>query len=301
MGSAPVEKIAVEGRQLAWRTVGAGPPLLLINGYAASGEDWDPTFLAGLAGSFAVICPDNRGVGASELGAPELTIDGMAADLAALLQALEIERATVVGWSMGGFIAQRLACRSPDRVAALVLLATDPGGPDSVSAAAADWSRLIDHSGTPRERAARLISLLFPADLAKEIDRQFGELVAVSQARLSPRTLQAQEAAMESWHQAAPPSPAPKEVPPTLVVHGDLDIVIPTANATALVGRWPGARVEILSGCAHAVMAQEPDRVAGLLRTVATAEPTCPQRQRTPLTPGRAMPEEGLEPPTRGL
>lgn len=266
MGSAPVEKIAVEGRQLAWRTVGTGPPLLLINGYAATGEDWDPTFLGRLADSFAVICPDNRGVGASELGTGELTIDGMAADLEALLDALQVERATVVGWSMGGFVAQRLATRAPTRVEALALLATDPGGPDSVPAAAADWSRLMDHSGTPRQRATRLISLLFPPDLATEIDRQFGEVVAAAQAQLSPHTLRAQKAAMESWHRTAPPSLAPAELPSTIVVHGDLDAVIPAANATALASHWPGARVKVLAGCAHGVMAQEPDRVADLLR-----------------------------------
>ena len=266
MGSAPVGEIELEGRRLAWRNLGEGPPLLLINGYAATSEDWDPTFLAALAESFEVICPDNRGVGASALGGEELTIDGMAADLEALLGALGIERATVAGWSMGGFVAQRLAARAPARIAALALLATDPGGPDSVPAAAADWSRLVDHSGTPRERAARLISLLFPPGLATEIDRRFGEVVAVAQAGLSSRTLQAQEAAMESWHRAARSSSRGGGSPPTLIVHGDLDAVIPVANATALATIWPGAWVEILPGCAHGLMAQEPQRLAGLIR-----------------------------------
>jgi pimeloyl-ACP methyl ester carboxylesterase len=55
MGSQPVREIEVEGRRLVWRTVGEGPALLLINGYAASGEDWDPSFLAGLAQSFELI------------------------------------------------------------------------------------------------------------------------------------------------------------------------------------------------------------------------------------------------------
>jgi pimeloyl-ACP methyl ester carboxylesterase len=271
MGLAPVEKIAVEGCQLAWRTVGAGPPLLLLNGYAATGEDWDPTFLARLAESFTVVCPDNRGVGASELGATELTVAGMAADLEALLDALEIERVTVVGWSMGGFIAQRLACSAPDRIAALALLATDPGGPDSAPAAAADWSRLVDHSGTPRERATRLISLLFPPDLAPAIDRQFGEVVAAAQAQLSPRALRAQERAMESWHRTEHPRRVATASPPTLIAHGDLDTVIPAANAAALASRWPGARVEILAGCAHGLMAQEPRLLADLIRALGDA------------------------------
>jgi pimeloyl-ACP methyl ester carboxylesterase len=270
MGSEPGGHFEVEGRRLAWRRLGEGPPLLLINGYAATGADWDPGFLAALAESFAVVCPDNRGVGGSELGAAELTIDGMAADFEALLDALAIERAVVVGWSMGGFVAQRLAVRAPHRIAALALLATDPGGRDAVPAAAADWRRLTDHSGAPRERATRLISLLFPPDLAPEVDRQFGELVAAAQAQLSPAALQAQEAAMASWHRDGPVSLlAAAQAPPTLVAHGDLDVVIPAANAAVLGARWPDAQVEILSGCAHGLMAQEPQRLADLIRSLA--------------------------------
>jgi pimeloyl-ACP methyl ester carboxylesterase len=278
MASADSGQVEVEGRRLAWSATGAGPPLLLINGYAATGADWDPTFLAELGESFRVIRPDNRGVGSSELGEGDMTIDGMAADMEALLSGLEVERATVVGWSMGGFVAQRLAVRAPARVAALALLATDPGAPDSVPAAAADWARLTDHSGTPRERATRLISLLFPPELAKETDRQFGELVAAAQAALSPQSLQAQEAAMARWHRDERPShPASADPAPTLVAHGDLDVVIPAANAAALAAHWPGAKVEILSGCAHALMAQKSARVAVLVRALTSpvCEPKC--------------------------
>jgi pimeloyl-ACP methyl ester carboxylesterase len=270
MASAPVGEIEMDGRRLAWRSLGEGAPLLLINGYAATSEDWAPTFLAALGESFEVICPDNRGVGASGLGAAELTIDGMAADLEGLLDALAIERATVVGWSMGGFIAQRLVARAPARVAALALFATDPGGPDSMPADPADWARLTDHSGTPRERATRLISLLFPPDLAAEIDRQFGEVVAAAQARLAPRTLRAQEATIDAWHRDYPQVQVAALAPPTLIAHGELDAVIPVGNAAVLATRWPGAQVEILAGCAHGLMAQESKRLVDLVREMTT-------------------------------
>jgi pimeloyl-ACP methyl ester carboxylesterase len=269
MGSAAAGEIEVEGRRFAWRTAGRGAPLLLINGYAATGEDWDPGFLAALGEAFEVICPDNRGVGESGPGDGELTIDGMAADLESLLDALEIERLPVVGWSMGGFLAQRLAARSPDRVAALALLATDPGAPGAVAADPETWSRLVDHSGTPRQQASRLISLLFPPGLAAVIDHQFGEIVAAARANLSPAALRSQEAVMDAWHRDGPPALGAGTAPPTLIVHGDLDEVIPPANAAALAARWPGARVEILEGCAHAVMAQEPRRVAEAIVAVA--------------------------------
>jgi pimeloyl-ACP methyl ester carboxylesterase len=138
-----------------------------------------------------------------------------------------------------------------------------------VAAEAATWARLTDQSGSTREQASRLISLLFPPDLAAEIDRRFGAIVAAARAKLSPLALRAQEMAMEAWHRDGPPAgDEAVEPPPTLVLHGDLDVVIPPANAEALARRWPGARVEVLAGCAHALMAQEPERVAESIRAL---------------------------------
>jgi pimeloyl-ACP methyl ester carboxylesterase len=241
------------------------PPLLLVNGYAATGADWDPTFLAELGRSHRVIAPDNRGMGAIPLGDEELTVDLMAADLEHLLDAEGIERLPVVGWSMGGFVAQQLARRAPGRVTALALLDTDPGGPEAIAAGPAVWDQLVDHSGTPREQSSRLIALLFPSPLAAEIDRQFGELVAAAREQLSAAALSAQEAAMASWH-SNDPGPMPADLPPVLVLHGGEDVVIPAANAPLLAQRWAGAQAGLFAGCGHALMAQEPQRVAELIR-----------------------------------
>ncbi|HEV7770463.1 MAG TPA: alpha/beta hydrolase [Solirubrobacterales bacterium] len=261
--------IEIEGRHFAHHAVGAGPQLLLINGYAATAADWDPTMLAGLARSFELICPDNRGVGDSELGGEPLTIDGMAADLEGLLDTLGLERVPVVGWSMGGFVAQRLVQRAPKRVERLALLSTDAGGPGAVLAAPEDWGRLTDHSGTSREQASRLISLLFPPPVAAEIDRQFGEVVAAARAELSLQALAAQEAAMDSWHaeDGSGPAGAPEGAGAlsVLIAHGSEDVVIPVANAAVLADHWPGAEVELFAGGGHAFMAQEPQRIAELL------------------------------------
>ncbi len=262
----PPATIEVEGRTLAWRTFGAGPPLLLVNGYAATSADWDPTFIAELGRTRRLICPDNRGLGGSSLGPGELSIDAMAADCEALLDRLEVERAPVAGWSMGGFVAQRLAERSPARVEALALIDTDPGGPTAIAAEPQVWARLVDHGGTPREQATRLISLLFPPGPAAEIDRRFGEIVAAGRAQLPGAALSAQEAAMEAWRREERPRLGAGEGPPGLVVHGREDVVIPVANAALLGERWPGAGVETFAGCGHAVMAQEPQRVAAAIR-----------------------------------
>src|SRR5690349_7131419 len=93
----------------AYRSLGAGPPLLLVNGYAGTSADWDPAFLEPLASERTVICPDHRGMGGSAPGHEEVTVESMAADVLRLMDALAIERAPVAGWSMGAFVAQALA------------------------------------------------------------------------------------------------------------------------------------------------------------------------------------------------
>jgi pimeloyl-ACP methyl ester carboxylesterase len=253
------------GRSLAWTAVGAGPALLLLNGYAGAGRDWDPAFLGALAAHFRVVCPDNIGLGDSILAAEAEVggVEGMTADSIALLDALEIDRAAVVGWSMGGMIAQSLVRAVPERVAAVGLISTHTGGPDCVDAAdPAVWQRLIDHSGTPREQATRLLSLLFTPERAPEADDRFGEIVAVARAALPERVLFMQEDAIVAWHARLTSLPLADPAIPVAVVHGSDDTVVPPANAEVLARFHPGAKVQIVPGCAHAPMAQEPDAVA---------------------------------------
>jgi 3-oxoadipate enol-lactonase len=261
------------GRAIAWTAVGEGPPLLLLNGYAATGADWDPVFLGGLAAHFRVITPDNVGLGRSTLAEGEAVggAAGMTVDAVALLDALGIERATVVGWSMGGFVAQSLARAAPDRVAALGLISTHPGSTDTVDAAPGVFQVLIDHSGTPREQATRLLSLLFPPDRAAEADERFGDLVAAARAELPEPVLFMQEEAIVDWHNRPTALPVLDPAIPTAVIHGGSDTVVPPGNAEALARFHPGASVTLLPECAHAPMAQEPAAVAEAIIAVARA------------------------------
>jgi pimeloyl-ACP methyl ester carboxylesterase len=263
----------IDGRRFAWSELGEGPPLVLVNGYAASSADWDPTFTAALARAFTLICPDNRGTGDSELGDPDaLTVDAMVDDVEALLDELRLGRPALAGWSMGGYVVQRLALRSPQRESAIALLATGPGGGAGVPAEPYVWERLTDHSGTPREQATRLIALLFPPDIAPAIDEQFGELVAEARAAFSPRTLAAQERVLAAWQDE--PQPAPGEgAPPALVIAGELDVIAPPGNADALAALWPQTIVERIAGGGHAFMAQEPERVAASIASFVLDRP----------------------------
>ncbi len=265
----PVERndaIEIEGRRLAWRSFGKGPPLLLITGYSGAAAGWDPQFLAALGRSFEVIYPDNRGMGDSQLGElrEPLTIEAMAADIEALLDALEIERLPVAGWSMGGFIAQALAIQAPARVEALILLATNPGGDAAVPGDPAAFERLTDHSGTPREQATRLIELVFPANVAAEMNQRIGDVVAADRAALSPATLAAQRAAIGAWSTKGLDRPGASS-PPVLAVCGSEDAVIRPENTDRLADRWPNCRTERFEGDGHALQAQEPERLAALI------------------------------------
>lgn len=256
----------VAGRRFAWRALGTGSPLLLAQGYAGTADDWPPDFLAALSRSFSLLLPDNRGMGGSELGDPgEVTIDSMAADLEALLDELEIERVPVLGFSMGGFVAQALAARAPERVESLALFSTDPGGPEAIRAEPADWGRLVDHSGSPRERAARTIEVIFPPEVAPDFEREFGELVAAAQAALDPAALLAEERAMAQWWATPLDAGDRSQVAPVLIGHGAEDIVIPPGNAELLATRFPGARVELFAGAGHAFAAQHPEAAADLV------------------------------------
>jgi 3-oxoadipate enol-lactonase len=258
-----------DGRRLAWRESGEGPVLLLLQGYSGTAADWDPTFLGELADGHRVVCPDPRGMGESSWGdaVEPITVASMAADALAVLDALGVDRAVVVGWSMGGFVAQALTCAAPSRVSFLGLIGTDAGGPTAVLADAADWARLVDTSGTPREQATRLLDLLFPQPLAGQLDAQVGDLVAQAKAVLDPAVLKAQESAIEGWHRA-PVGPVPVGAPPVVAVAGSVDVVIPAANLSLIAARWPGSRTEVIDGAGHGVMAQEPQQVAALLRAL---------------------------------
>lgn len=267
------ESISIDGRRYAFCAVGEGPPLVLLNGYSATAADWDPTLLGDFAAAFTVICPDHRGMGESELGDLwSLTIEGMADDVLALMDAQSIDAAPVVGWSMGGFVAQRLTVAHPERVSALVLMGTDPGGPLAVRASPEAWTQLTDHTGTPREQATRLIPLLFPPALVPAIDAAFGDLIAEARAALSLPALVAQQGAMEAWHAIDQPRPDPATAPRVLVMVGTHDVVIPPQNAETLAAVWPDCEIDRFAEGGHAFFAIEPNRAAERIRIFSGGE-----------------------------
>ena len=261
------EKLQADGAQIAYRRIGNGRPLAVLNGFAATSADWDPSFIDALASSNELILIDNRGIGFSTDNGRPFDVEQLADDAARVIEVLGIERTNLLGWSMGGFIAQTLALQHPSRISKLILLSTDPGGADADLAPAEVWSQLTDMSGTPHEQARRLLPLLFPRAVAESIYREFGDIVAAARARLSTNLVNRQGAAMDAWHRAGIGNRLRELNVPVLVATGAADIVIPPSNALKLVNAIPGAWLAQFNGGGHAFMAQYPRQLADLINS----------------------------------
>jgi pimeloyl-ACP methyl ester carboxylesterase len=265
MAAESLATIPIDGAKIAYRRIGNGRPLVVLNGFAATSADWDPSFIDRLASSNELILLDNRGIGRSTDNGQPFDLAKLADDAARIIEMLGIERVNVLGWSMGGFIAQRLALQPPDRINKLILLSTDPGGANADLASADVWSKLIDMSGTPQEQARRLLSLVFPRAIVESIYREFGDIVAAARAQLSTDLVNRQVAAMDAWHRTGIGNRVREINVPVLVATGTADIVIPPSNALRLVNAIPGAWLAQFNGGGHAFMFQYPRPLADLI------------------------------------
>jgi 3-oxoadipate enol-lactonase len=248
---------------------GSGPPLLMIMGMSGTALHWGEPFLAPLREDFEVIAFDHRGVGASTKLDGEITIKAMAEDAAALLAALEIDSAHVVGISMGGMIAQELALGHPELVKTLTLGCTYCGGEGSALADPADMQELAGAmmSGD-RERAIRAgweinVSPSFAAD--PEAWEAF-QVIAQQRAVAVPVVM----AQMQACVAHDTNSRLPSLQLPTLVIHGTEDRLLPEPNGRLIASRIAGSDLEILDGVGHLFFWERPERSAELVRAHAS-------------------------------
>ncbi|MFC1437161.1 alpha/beta fold hydrolase [Streptacidiphilus sp. N1-10] len=235
--------ITRDGAAVAYQTAGRGTPLLLLAGQANTHHWWDGV-REDFEDGYRTITLDWLGTGASDKPDRPYSTRGFAADAVAVLDDLGVERAHVYGTSMGGRVAQWLAADHPDRVGALVLGCTSPGGAHGV-----ERDNTVRRSlAQPDREAARqaLLDLMYtPAWTAAHPGPQqtLGDPELPGFAR---RRHLAASAEHDAW------DALPGITAPTLVIHGTDDRFNPAANAPLLAERIRGAALHLISGARHA-------------------------------------------------
>ncbi|MFN2467838.1 MAG: alpha/beta fold hydrolase [Gaiellaceae bacterium] len=247
--------------RLAYDVRGAGPTLLLVHGLGYARWGWEPVVDA-LAGRFSIVSFDNRGVGESDVPPGPYTARAMAEDAVAVLDDAGLDRAHVLGTSLGGMVAQEVALGWPARVDRLVLACTTPGGPDAYPMPQQTVVLLARAMLMPRDRALRLLveNALAPGPGRSELV----ERILAHRLR-SPLDLggwQAQAAAGVTFDALGRLGAISA---PTLVLHGTADVVVDVRNAGLLAERIPQARVELFPGGGHLFFWEDPDRFVRLV------------------------------------
>jgi 3-oxoadipate enol-lactonase len=251
---------------VAWHEGGAGPTLLLLNGLSASGLVWPDAWLRRLEERYQVIRVDNRGSGWSRSAPSPFTIGDLAEDAWNVLQACGVERATVLGLSLGGVTAQELAIRYPEAVDRLVLVATRPPTPAQIpsrSEALLALARTPQPDTDPRDFFLSIWGDLAAPGFAAGHPEVMDELVNQITRRISPRSgLLNQGRASYSWHD---PARLRRITAATTVVHGDRDPLIPVGNGMRLARLIPNASYVELPEVGHLVPQEAGDALLRIL------------------------------------
>lgn len=248
---------------IAWEALGDGPALLLIMGLGYDRHGWGP-LPALLAEDFRVVAYDNRGIGESDVPPGPYSTEEMAGDALSVLDAAGIDRAHVVGTSLGGMVAQELVLAAPERVDHLVLACTTPGGstfpiPQRTLDLVARFPTL------PPEEAYRLgVENALADETVAERPDLVDEIFAYRLAHPPDMAgWQAQAAASLGFDAI---SRLGQVRAPTLVMHGTGDHVVDVRNAPLLAEVIPGAQLELYDERGHLFFWEEPERVARALR-----------------------------------
>jgi 3-oxoadipate enol-lactonase len=244
--------------RIVWEERGSGRPLLLIQGLGYARWSWDP-IVPGLADRYRVVFFDNRGIGESDKPAGPYTAREMAGDALQVLDEAGIERAHVLGASLGGMIAQELAVAAPERVDKLVLCCTTPGGAASVPMPAVTVQLFAEVGSLPPEVALRRFveNALAPGAQPELVEELYRRRLANPP---DPVGWPAQAAAGMSFDGVDGAIEAP-----TLIVTGTEDNVVDPRNTDVLAARLAGARVERLPGTGHLFFWEQPDAVVRIV------------------------------------
>jgi pimeloyl-ACP methyl ester carboxylesterase len=256
--TAPTQFVETQGIRYAYRRFGqpGTVPLLFLEYFNSNMDGWDPAVTNGLATDHEVILFDNAGVAASG-GETTNTVMEMTPHCVAFCRALGLEAINIVGFSLGGMIAQQLALDQPDLVRRLILLGTAPRGGEGLT-----FTELSSEEQT--DPVAFLLGAFFsPSEASQEAGREYlKRLESRKEDRdlpVSRNSVVAQLAAIREWGTipATGRYSTLKDIThPTLIVHGNKDIVVPPINAFILAEHLPNAQLIVYSDSSHGAQYQ---------------------------------------------
>jgi 3-oxoadipate enol-lactonase len=235
--------------RIAWERRGSGEPLLLVHGLGYARWGWEPV-LEPLERSFDLILFDNRGIGESDAPPGPYTVAELAADAAQVLDEAGVERANVLGTSLGGMVAQELALTAPERVDRLVLACTTPGGPEAFPMPERTV-QLMTGGATLRQFVENALA---PGPDPELVDRTLRHREATAQPLDAWSAQAAAGATFDALGRIA------RVEAPTLILHGTEDAVVDSRNSSLLASRIPDSRVELFPGGGHLFFWEQPDR-----------------------------------------
>lgn len=245
---------------IAWERRGAGAPLLLVHGLGYARWGWEPV-VEPLAERFEVLLFDNRGIGESDAPPGPYTVGELAADAVGVLDEAGVERAHVLGTSLGGMVAQELALVWPERVEKLVLACTTPGGPHALPMPE-QTVRLMAEAPSlePLVALRRFVeNALAPGAPQELVERILTHRVRTAQPREAWLAQASAGMGFDAWDRLA------AIAAPTLVLHGGADAVVAVGNAELLAGRIQGARVEFFERAGHLFFWEQPERFVSVV------------------------------------
>lgn len=244
--------VTIEGRALHYRDVGEGRPLLLLHGFPLTGASFWPQLDAPPKG-VRLIVPDHRGFGPSAPGPGPTTMEAIAADALALLDALKIDRAAVGGVSMGGYAAMSLLRADPARVTALVLIDTQCTADDEAGKARREATAkdLEAHGMAPLAAGMlpKLLSLSAGDGLRRRVEAMIRSVDPVGAAAAS-RGMALRGDSKDILSRFAGPA---------LVVVGTEDVITPVAKAKEIAALIAGARLVELPAAGHLANLEQPE------------------------------------------
>jgi pimeloyl-ACP methyl ester carboxylesterase len=262
--SIETKKIHVGDIDMAYKVFGNGSPILLINGFSAPLDFWDPLLLEKLASNHTVIIFDNRGIGNTSSGNKQFSITQFAEDTSGLMDALKIKKADLMGWSMGGMIAQEMALSNPEKVGKLIIYASTCGGNQSVAPSAEVLKVFSNQSGSMIERLQRFLPVLFPDQWRKNNPDLIQGLPKSSE--ISPiTTLKLQTEAITTWRGTCDRLDTISQ--PTMVLVGTDDVLTVPANSILITEKIPGAWLVQIKDGGHAMMMQYPEKFTNVVTT----------------------------------